>query len=92
MNELRTMKGKTMATTTIRVPDYFATADYADIQREVVGLVWNKHPALDGVPIAILGVRDALTYHAPGDAWPSLKHSKAIRTPHAVVEIRYERA
>lgn len=78
--------------TTITIPSHFSTADYVDIQREIVGLIWERHPALDGVPINVLGIRNALTYHAPNAAWPSLKHSHIVRESGALAEVRYERA
>lgn len=81
-----------MKTTTIRIPNHFATADYADIQREIIGLIWEKHPTLDGIAIDVQGVRNALVYHGPNVAWPSLKHSRAVRTPGMLVEVRYVRA
>ena len=81
-----------MTITTIRIPAHFVAADYADMQREIIGLIWDKCPRFNGVAINIIGVRSALVYHAPNAEWPSLRHSKVVRTPDAFVQVSFERA
>lgn len=76
---------------TVKTPEYFSTIDDIDLERELIGLLWDKNPKLYGATIRITGVRDALTYHAPGATWPSVKHSRVLRTGGAMIAVRYER-
>lgn len=79
--------------TSIKTPNYFDTIDNVDIEREVIGLIWEKKPDLYGVPITILGVRKHGAYYSSNDThWSSLTTSREIRRPGWVVDVKYERA
>jgi hypothetical protein len=78
--------------TTIKTPAHFPTIDTVDITREVIGLIWAKHPQLDGVPIRIIGVR-GLGYYAPSNThWPAPTTSRKIRKANWTVLVKYERS
>lgn len=81
--------------TTVVTPAYFAQADMADIEREMVGLVWAARPEFDGTPIRILGVRRDGKYRSPAQEhsnpeWLPLRRSRIVRA-HNAVEVQFER-
>lgn len=62
------------------VPAWWTTADMADIRRELVGIIWQACPELDGVAVEVRGVRDDLRYRAPSaPEWTPVEKSRLIR-------------
>lgn len=89
--ELRKVRTQILAdqarrrTVQFRVPAWWSTAERCDISRELVGIIWQACPELDGVPVEVRGVRDGLVLS--GVEWAPVAKSRLIRKAGRVLDV-----
>lgn len=76
-------------TVVIRVPEHWATADQADLERWLVGAVITAAGLPENAVLDICGVRNGLVYHSPRAGYTDVRKSRLIRKPGAFVTVCY---